>query len=92
MKNPSEIEILGDGKQSKEYLHVKDCVEGILIGYRKASGKVTYLTLVLEEQTIVEEVADLVMEEMHLDKTKVKRSTLVDLEVGLVTILCCAFH
>lgn len=72
-KNPSELEILGDGKQSKEYFHVKDCVEGILIGYRKASGKVNIFNLGLEEQTIVEKVADLVMEEMHLDKTKVKR-------------------
>jgi UDP-glucose 4-epimerase len=36
MNNSSELEILGDGKQSKEYFHVKDCVEGIMIGYRKA--------------------------------------------------------
>ena len=33
LKNPKELEILGDGKQSKEYLYVKDCVDGIMTGY-----------------------------------------------------------
>ncbi|MDG6962184.1 MAG: SDR family NAD(P)-dependent oxidoreductase, partial [Nitrososphaerota archaeon] len=31
-RNPKELEILGNGKQSKEYLHVKDCVEGMMTG------------------------------------------------------------
>ncbi|MCW4029814.1 MAG: SDR family NAD(P)-dependent oxidoreductase [Candidatus Bathyarchaeota archaeon] len=71
--NPSELEILGDGKQSKEYLHVKDCVEGILIGYRRAHGKTNIFNLGLEEQTSVDHVADLIMDELGLDKTKVPR-------------------
>jgi UDP-glucose 4-epimerase len=71
--NPSELEILGDGKQSKEYLHVKDCVEGILIGYRCAQGKSNIFNLGLEEQTVVDRVADLILEEMGLDKANVQR-------------------
>lgn len=73
LKNPSELEILGDGKQSKEYLYVKDCVDGMMIGYRMASGKVNIFNLGMEEQTLVDRVADLVIEEMELDKDKVKR-------------------
>ena len=73
LKNPSELEILGDGKQSKEYLHVEDCVEGMMVGYRKASGKVNIFNLGMEEQTLVDRVADIVIEEMRLDKEKVKR-------------------
>jgi UDP-glucose 4-epimerase len=72
-KNSLELEILGDGKQSKEYLHVEDCVKGILIGYRKATGKVNIFNLGLEEQTIVDKVADLIMDEMKIDKSKVKK-------------------
>jgi UDP-glucose 4-epimerase len=31
-KNPKRLHVLGDGKQSKSYLHVQDCIEGILLG------------------------------------------------------------
>jgi UDP-glucose 4-epimerase len=71
--NPHELEILGDGKQSKEYFHVKDCIEGILIGYRNSHAKTNIFNLGLEEQTVVDNVADLIMDEMGLDKAKVTR-------------------
>jgi len=71
-KDPKELEILGDGKQSKEYLHVKDCVNGIMMGYRGTSSKVNIFNLGMKEQTVVDEVADLVIEEMGL--TNVRRT------------------
>jgi UDP-glucose 4-epimerase len=74
LKNRSELEILGDGKQSKEYLHVKDCVDGMMIGYRKASSRVNTFNLGIEEQTLVDTVADMVIEEMGLKNVK-KRYT-----------------
>lgn len=73
LKNPSELEILGDGKQSKEYLYVKDCVEGMMIGYRRAQDKVNIFNLGMDEQTLVDRIADLVIEEMKLDRDKVSR-------------------
>ena len=48
-KTPTELEILGDGKQSKEYLYVDDCVNGILVGYRKAKEKFNPFNLAIEE-------------------------------------------
>jgi len=74
LKNRSELEILGDGKQSKEYLHVKDCVDGMMIGYQKASGKVNIFNLGIDQQTLVDTVADIVIEEMGLKNVK-KRYT-----------------
>jgi UDP-glucose 4-epimerase len=68
--NPGELEILGDGKQSKEYLHAQDCVNGMIMGYRRATGKVNIFNLGVEEQTLVDEVADIVIEEMGLKKIK----------------------
>jgi len=65
-RNPRELEILGDGKQSKEYFDVKDCVEGIMTGYRKAAGSVNAFNLGNTRQTLVDEVADIVIEEMGL--------------------------
>jgi UDP-glucose 4-epimerase len=70
LENPLELEILGDGKQSKEYLHVKDCVNGMMIGYKKASAKVNILNLSADEQTLVDKIADMVIEEMGLKNVK----------------------
>ena len=69
-KNPKEIEILGNGKQSKEYLYVKDCVEGIMTGYRKSKGPGEAFNLGMPTQTLVDQVADIVMAEMGLSGVK----------------------
>jgi UDP-glucose 4-epimerase len=66
-KNPKELEILGNGKQSKEYLYVKDCVEGMMVGWRKAKGPVEAFNLGQPMQTLVDEVAEIVTSEMRLD-------------------------
>jgi UDP-glucose 4-epimerase len=70
LKNPSELEILGDGRQNKEYLHAEDCVNGIMIGYKKGSSKLNIFNLSSDEQTLVDEIADIVIEEMGLKNVK----------------------
>lgn len=69
-KDPTELEILGDGKQSKEYLHVEDCVNGIMTGYEKAKQRVNLFNIGLDEQTLVDQVADLVIQEMKLQNVQ----------------------
>ncbi len=66
LENPKELPILGDGKQSKDYLSVKDCVDGIMLGYQKSSRPVNIFNLGLQEQTTVDQLADIVIEEMGL--------------------------
>jgi len=68
LKNPKELEILGDGKQVKDYLSVKDCVDGVMLGYEKSSAPVNIFNLGLEERTSVDEVADIVIDVMGLSK------------------------
>ena len=72
-KDSSQLEILGDGKQSKEYLYVKDCVEGIMIGYRKSTNPVNIFNLGMYEQTEVDGVANSVIKEMGLNCKMVSR-------------------
>ncbi|HEV2389996.1 MAG TPA: NAD-dependent epimerase/dehydratase family protein, partial [Nitrososphaerales archaeon] len=36
LQDPTKLEILGDGKQSKDYMSVGDCVDGIILGHEKA--------------------------------------------------------
>jgi UDP-glucose 4-epimerase len=70
LEDPSRLEILGDGRQSKDYLFVKDCVDGIMLGYEKGRSKVNIFNLGLQEQTMVDQLADLVINEMGLKKVK----------------------
>jgi UDP-glucose 4-epimerase len=71
LQTPAVLEILGNGKQKKDYLHVEDCVDGIMTGYDNASDRVNIFNLGLEEQTSVDELANIVIAEMGL--TDVKR-------------------
>ena len=72
MVNPNELEILGDGKQDKEYIYVKDCVDGIMTGYSKLDKKVNIFNLAVEDNKMVDRVADIVIREMGLKDVKRK--------------------
>jgi UDP-glucose 4-epimerase len=72
MKNPRELEILGDGKQVKDYLSVKDCVDGVMLGYGRSSDAVNVFNLGLRERTSVDELADIVIGVMGLKNVKRK--------------------
>jgi len=74
LKNPAELEILGDGKQRKDYLYVGDCIQGIMTGYEKGGMPVNIFNLALEEQTTVDELADIVIQEMGVRGVKKRYS------------------
>lgn len=38
-KNPHKLEILGNGKQEKSYIHVSDCISGMMCGLRARESK-----------------------------------------------------
>jgi UDP-glucose 4-epimerase len=44
-KDPTCLEVLGNGKQRKSYLYVQDCIEAILLAVDKASDKVNIFNL-----------------------------------------------
>ncbi len=45
IKHPDILKVLGDGHQKKSYLHVGDCIDGIIIGIEKSHQKVNILNL-----------------------------------------------
>lgn len=65
-KNSKELEILGDGKQRKPYLHVIDCVEGILFGFEHSHDMINLFNLGCDTNTTVTRIAEMVAEEMGL--------------------------
>jgi UDP-glucose 4-epimerase len=72
MENPRQLEILGNGKQVKDYLYVKDCVDGVILGYEKGADPVNIFNLGLTEKTKVDDVADIVIEVMGLSRVAKK--------------------
>ena len=72
LKNPAELEILGDGKQSKPYLQVSDCVEGILFGFQNSKQPVNLYNLGTEDFTSVTSIAELVVQKMELENIAVR--------------------
>jgi UDP-glucose 4-epimerase len=52
------LEVLGDGSQSKSYLHVSDCVEGLLRG-AEAGRQVDIFNLGSEDRVTVLEIAEI---------------------------------
>ena len=71
-KNPKELEILGDGKQCKPYLHVSDCVEGIIFGLEHSHDKINLLNIGCKTNTTVTKIAEMVVEEMGLNDVSFK--------------------
>jgi UDP-glucose 4-epimerase len=70
-KDPSRLEVLGNGEQFKPYLYVKDLVEGILFVWKNAKDNVNVYNLGVESRTKVKDIAAMVIEEMGL-KAKIE--------------------
>jgi UDP-glucose 4-epimerase len=69
-KNPHELEILGDGKQIRSYIHINDAVEATLLAWKKTTDAYAVYNVAAEDWITVDEVADLVIEAMGLTNVK----------------------
>jgi UDP-glucose 4-epimerase len=57
--NPKEMEILGDGKQDKSYLHVSDCVSATLTAWKKQKAAYDAFNVGSKGKVNVDEIAGL---------------------------------
>jgi UDP-glucose 4-epimerase len=71
-QNPRELEILGDGTQAKPYIHVGDCVEGMLYGFQHAQDQVNIFNLASRDVTSVADIGHMLIQEKGLAKVKIK--------------------
>ena len=69
-KNPHELEILGDGKQVRSYIHIDDAVEATLLAWKKTTDAYAAYNVATVDWITVDEVADLVIEAMGLTNVK----------------------
>ena len=66
LKNPRHLRILGDGKQSKSYVHVEDIVEAVLLAEAQTTAPFAVYNVATDYIT-VNEIAMLAVECMGLD-------------------------
>ena len=75
--SPGELEVLGDGSQSKSYLYVDDCINGIMKGIERGN-RVDIYNIGSWNRTNVLEIAETVKDEMGLSGAKIRLTGGVD--------------
>lgn len=75
--SPDELEVLGDGSQSKSYLYVDDCINGIVKGIKRGN-QVDIYNIGSWDRTNVLEIAETVKDEMGLGGAKIRLTGGVD--------------
>jgi UDP-glucose 4-epimerase len=54
-RDPSRLDVLGDGRQRKSYLHVNDCVAAIFLAVDRAEGAINIYNLGHDESIVVDQ-------------------------------------
>ena len=65
-RNPSCLEILGDGQQSKSYLHIDDCVDAMVKASKAGEATVEVFNVGSDDRISSARIAEIVVEEMDL--------------------------
>ena len=68
-EDPETLEILGDGRQEKSYMHVEECLDAMIHVVEHAEADFNVYNLGTRTTTSVTTIADVVSEEMGLDPT-----------------------
>jgi UDP-glucose 4-epimerase len=75
--SPGELEVLGDGTQSKSYLYIDDCVDGFLKGVESVE-QVAVFNLGSMDRTNVLRIAEIVKEEAGQPEARIRLTGGVD--------------
>ena len=72
LKNPSKLKILGDGTQSKSYIHVPDVVSAVLLAAERSAGRFAAYNVATGDYITATEIAKLAAECAGLDPQHVE--------------------
>lgn len=70
LDHPSELTVLGNGRQRKSYLYIQDCIDAILCVIEKAQDKVNIYNLGTDEYCEVNNSIGWICEHLKLDPQK----------------------
>lgn len=65
-RDPSQLEILGDGKQRKSYLYVQDCVEAMLTAEEKMQDNINIYNLGVDSYCEVTDSVEIICNELKI--------------------------
>ncbi len=71
-KNPNELIILGNGLQEKDFIHIDDCLEGILFALEKSNEIINVFNLGTGTTTSVNKIAKRIIEKMELKNVNIE--------------------
>jgi UDP-glucose 4-epimerase len=74
LNNNYELDILGDGTQSKSYIYVYDVINALLLVEKNHLKGYSYFNVATEDHITVNEIADIVVEVMNLKDVKYKHT------------------
>jgi UDP-glucose 4-epimerase len=72
LEDPTKLTILGDGRQSKSYIHVDDVVDAVLVAHRNTEDGYEAFNVASGDYITVTEIADLAVETVGLDPAEVR--------------------
>ena len=70
LKNPTELEILGDGKQVRSYIYIDDAIEATIIAWRRTEASYEVYNIASEDWITVDEVAEEIIKAMRLSNVR----------------------
>lgn len=65
--DPTQLTILGNGRQEKSYMHIDDCIDAMRHVVEHASGPMATFNLGTRTTTSVDRIAEIVADEMDLE-------------------------
>ena len=71
-QDPLRLQVLGNGSQRKPYLHVSECIDGIIYAHERAKDSVNLFNIGVESSTDVRTIAAIVTQEMGLGAVKLE--------------------
>jgi UDP-glucose 4-epimerase len=72
LKNPRHLRILGDGTQSKSYIHVSDVIDAVLLAARQSTQRFAAYNVATGDYITVTDIAQLALECLQLDPHRVE--------------------
>ncbi len=70
LKDPNNLQILGNGKQEKSYLYVDDCIDGMIYLSDRSPKDLDVFNLGNVDSITVDKIARIIVEEMGLKEVK----------------------
>lgn len=65
--NPDELVVFGDGSQTKPYIHVGECIDGMWYGFNNSKNALNYFNIAVDSFTSVKFMAEETIKAMGLN-------------------------